>query len=82
MAVVGDDIALDISQSSGAASPEETGRGKRKRTQTKKSDSNGAMEVLTGGRDDVKVPCKDQQGEDSESLVLWRWQTNPYSFHF
>jgi len=66
-----DDIALDISQSSGAASPpEETGRTKRKRGQKEKENSNGGMDVSAGN--DSSVSGKEQTGGDSESLVLWR----------
>ena len=68
-----DDIALDISQSSGAASPpEETGRTKRKRGQKEKENSNGGMDVSVGS--DSSVSGKEQTGGDSESLVLWRWE--------
>jgi len=66
-----DDIALDISQSSGAASPpQEAARTNRKRTAKEKENSNGGMEVTPGH--DTSVSSKDQTAGDSESLVLWR----------
>lgn len=71
----GDDIALDISQSSGAASPssppEVPGKTKRKRT-SRKSNSNGGLEVVAGADDISPVVSKDLPGEENDSLVIWR----------
>ena len=70
---IGDDIALDISQSSGAASPPQETRSKRKKTQTSKMASKPSVaEVPTATADDTATACDDQTRNDNENLVIWR----------
>ena len=71
----GDDITLDISQSSGTVSPPQETRTKRKKTETGKTISNSSSDnVITGSEDDTATATAsdDQTGNDNESLVIWR----------
>ena len=70
---LGDDIALDISQSSGTLSPPQETRTRRKKTQTSKMDSNpSADKDITGSEDDGATAGDDQTGNDKENLLIWR----------
>ena len=70
---LGDDITLDISQSSGTVSPPQEIRTKRKKTQTSKISSNPSVdEVITGTANDMAPSCDDQTRNDDENLVIWR----------
>ena len=72
---IGDDITLDISQSSGTASPPQETRTKRKKTQTSKGANDVSVdEVITDTPGDMKPACDDQSQtkNDIETLVIWR----------
>ena len=73
----GDDITLDISQSSGTASPPQESRTKlkRKKTQTSKMASNPSVNDVNTGTDttnDRATTCDDQTRDDDVNLVIWR----------
>ena len=70
---LGDDITLDISQSSGTVSPPQETRARRKKTQTSKMGSNPSGDQdITGSEDDGATACDDQTGNDKENLLIWR----------
>ena len=69
----GDDITLDISQSSGTVSPPQESRTKRKKTQTiKEANDVSVDEVITDTPGDMVPACDDQTKNDIETLVIWR----------
>ena len=70
---LGDDITLDISQSSGTVSPPQETRTRRKKTETSKVGSNpSADKDITGFGDNGATACEDQTGNDKENLLIWR----------
>ena len=71
----GDDITLDISQSSGTVSPPPETRTKRKKTQTSKRASNTSVNdviTATDTANDKATTCDDQTRNDDVNLVIWR----------
>ena len=69
----GDDITLDISQSSGTVSPPQESRTKRKKTQTSKEANDVSVdEVITDTPVDMVPACDNQTKNDIETLVIWR----------
>ena len=69
----GDDITLDISQSSGTVSPPQEAKTRRKKTQTSKTPSNTSVdEVITDTANDMAPSSDDKTRNDDEDLVIWR----------